>query len=102
MEQTATLHGEARITLTSSYGYKAAKKLNYTALTTKVPKDGKSLLDLGGGFQRYLDSKLAVLYFALELDKQLLKRNLDGVFVNACHPGETFVERPSASANEQF
>lgn len=87
MEQTAKLYGEARITLTSSHGYKAARKLDYHYLTTKIPGDGTSLLHLSGGFQRYLDSKLAVLYLALELNKKLQRRGLNNIFVNACHPG---------------
>lgn len=88
IEETAGRYGEARITLTSSEGYKAAKKLDYTALTTIVPNDGTSLLQLGGGFQRYLNSKLAVLYFALELDKRIWRKTGGTVFVNACQPGK--------------
>jgi NAD(P)-dependent dehydrogenase (short-subunit alcohol dehydrogenase family) len=90
VEQTASFYGEARITLTSSHGYKAAKKLNYNALTTRVPGDGTSLLHLAGGMQRYLDSKLAVLYFALELDRKLHEKGLHNIFVNACHPGRAY------------
>lgn len=89
MEHTANSHGEARITLTSSHGYKAARKIDYDYLTTKIPLDGTSLLHLGAGFQRYLNSKLAVLYLALEMDKILQGRGVKNVFVNACHPGNT-------------
>jgi NAD(P)-dependent dehydrogenase (short-subunit alcohol dehydrogenase family) len=89
VEETANIHGEARITLTSSHGYKWAKKLSYTDLTTRIPDDGTSLLHLNAGFQRYCDSKLAVLYFALQLNKQLSFKNTTNVFVNACHPGNS-------------
>jgi len=88
VERTATLHGEARITMTSSEGHKQAKKLDYDALTQLVPNDGKKRRNLVGGCQRYLDSQLAVLYFALELDKRLRARGVNNVFVNACHPGK--------------
>jgi len=88
VERTANQHGEARITFTSSHGYKAAKKLDYKALTTRIPNDGTKFSHLGGGFQRYLDSKLAVLYLALALDQELWnRRGVRNVFVNACHPG---------------
>lgn len=93
VKQTANSYGEARITLTSSYGYKAAKKLDYMALTTIVPDDGTSFLHLGGGMQRYLDSKLAVLYFAMELDKILWASGVHNVFVNSCHPGKMFPQK---------
>ena len=69
-------------------GYKRAVKLDYSALTTRVADDGTSLIHLSGGFQRYLNSKLAVLYLALELDRRLWVRGLRNVFVNACHPGK--------------
>ncbi len=88
VERSADLHGEARITMTSSQGYIAAKKLDYAALQTAVPKDGTSLLHLSGGFQRYVDSKLAVLYFAMELNKRVRARKVENVYINACHPGK--------------
>jgi hypothetical protein len=93
IEETAGRYGEARITLTSSEGYKAAKKLDYKALITIVPNDGTSWRQLGGSFQRYLNSKLAVLYFALELDKRIWEKTGGTVFVNACQPGKQ-VQQP--------
>lgn len=86
VKETANQQGEARITLTSSYGYKWANKLNYTSLTTRIPNDGTSLHDLNGGWHRYCDSKLAVLYLALQLNAHLSSKKIDNVFVNACHP----------------
>jgi NAD(P)-dependent dehydrogenase (short-subunit alcohol dehydrogenase family) len=88
VEKTATKFGDARITFTSSRGHKEATKLDYIALTTRVPDDGTSLRHLSGGYQRYLNSKLAVLYLALELDKRLQARGVKDVFVNACQPGK--------------
>jgi NAD(P)-dependent dehydrogenase (short-subunit alcohol dehydrogenase family) len=90
VEKTATKYGDARITFTSSRGHKDATKLDYTALTTRVPDDGTSLRHLAGGYQRYLNSKLAVLYLALELDKRLQARRVKNVFVNACQPGKEY------------
>jgi NAD(P)-dependent dehydrogenase (short-subunit alcohol dehydrogenase family) len=90
VEKTATKYGNGRITFTSSRGHKEATKLDYTALTTRVPDDGTSLRHLAGGYQRYLNSKLAVLYLALELDKRLQARGVKNVFVNACQPGEEY------------
>jgi hypothetical protein len=88
IDHTAKLCGEARITYTSSRGYLAATKLDYKALTTRVPDDGTSLSDLGGGFQRYLNSKLAVLYLAKALDQEIWIKSSESIFVNACHPGK--------------
>jgi NAD(P)-dependent dehydrogenase (short-subunit alcohol dehydrogenase family) len=88
VERTADAHGEARITLTGSYSYKWARKLDYGHLTTAVPGDGTSLRHLSAGWQRYCDSKLAVLYLALQLDRQLETRGVKNVFVNVCQPGE--------------
>jgi NAD(P)-dependent dehydrogenase (short-subunit alcohol dehydrogenase family) len=90
VEKTATKYGDARITLTSSRGHKEATKLDYTALTTRVPDDGTSLLHLSGGYQRYLNSKLAVLYLALEMDRRLQAKGVKNVFVNACQPGKEY------------
>jgi NAD(P)-dependent dehydrogenase (short-subunit alcohol dehydrogenase family) len=90
VEKTATKCGDARITFTSSRGHKEATKLDYIALTTRIPDDGTSFRHLAGGYQRYLNSKLAVLYLALELDKRLQARGVKNVFVNACQPGEEY------------
>ena len=85
---TAKVYGEARITFTSSRGYSDATKLDYKALTTRVPDDGTSLRHLSGGFQRYLNSKLAVLYLAKALDQEIWVKSSESIFVNACHPGK--------------
>jgi hypothetical protein len=80
-----------------------AHKLDYTALTTPIPGDGTSLMHLGRAFQRYLDSKLGVLYLALELDRRLW--DVDGVrnvFVNACHPGKARVPPSPLSPTIRF
>ena len=99
MQKTADQYGEARITLTSSEGYKLAKKLDYKALTTRVPDDGKHYKDVPAGFQRYVDSKLAVLYLAFEMNKRIRARGVTNVYVNACHPGMSALQatRPQDS-----
>lgn len=56
-------------------------------LSTAKPDDGKSLRDTPEAFGRYMDSKLANLYFAKELDRRLQARGVGNVFCNACHPG---------------
>ena len=90
IEKTAHSSGQARVTLTSSDAYKTAARLDHKALTTKVPDDGTRWADLPGRFQRYADSKLAVLYYGLELDK-LSRRGVQDVFVNVVHPSRNFL-----------
>jgi NAD(P)-dependent dehydrogenase (short-subunit alcohol dehydrogenase family) len=91
IDNTAKIYGQARITFTSSVGYKKANRLDTLALTTQIPNDGTSLLHLKGAFQRYLDSKLAVLYLAMALAKEVWTKNSASIFVNACHPGKHLV-----------
>lgn len=93
IDSTARVYGDARITFTSSRGYTDAKKLDYKALTTPIPDDGTSLLHLKGAFQRYLDSKLAVLYLAKALDQDIWVKSSESIFVNACHPGMFYMSR---------
>ena len=71
----------------SSIGYKGARKLDYEMLSTVKPGDGKGIADAPEALRRYSDSKLANLYFALELDRRLRARGVDYVFCNVCHPG---------------
>ena len=87
IEDTANRSGEARIVIVSSYGYKTARKLDYDKLCTVKPGDGTGIADAPEALMRYSDSKLANLYFALELDRRLQSRGKDNVFCNACHPG---------------
>ncbi|KAL9121747.1 MAG: hypothetical protein Q9187_001687 [Circinaria calcarea] len=87
VEDTATSHGEARIVVTSSAGYKGATKLDYKALTTPVPTDGSHWWHIFSSFRRYLTSKLANIYFTNELDRRLQARGITNVYCNSCHPG---------------
>jgi NAD(P)-dependent dehydrogenase (short-subunit alcohol dehydrogenase family) len=87
VKQTAAKYGDARIVVTSSNGYKMARKIGYDALTTRVPEDGSKFADLDGAFKRYCVSKLASLYLAVDLDRRLQHEGHKNVFVNACHPG---------------
>jgi NAD(P)-dependent dehydrogenase (short-subunit alcohol dehydrogenase family) len=86
IERTATTKGEARIIMTSSEGYKLATKFDYAALTQEIPDDGTSIFHLWRSFRRYCNSKLGVIYLALDLDRQLRSRGVTNVRVNACHP----------------
>jgi NAD(P)-dependent dehydrogenase (short-subunit alcohol dehydrogenase family) len=88
IKQTAKDYGEARVTLTSSNGYKVAPKLDYEVITTRIPDDGKSLWDVGGAWMRYVTSKLGLVYFVASLTKQLREQDIQNVYVNACHPGK--------------
>ena len=87
IESSANRNGEARIVIVGSVGYKAARKLDYDLLVTAKPNDGKSFGDTPAAFGRYVDSKLANLYFAKELDQRLQDRGVKNVFCNSCHPG---------------
>jgi NAD(P)-dependent dehydrogenase (short-subunit alcohol dehydrogenase family) len=91
IKETARKHGEARIVMTSSDGYKMARKLDYDALVTKIPHDGEKLGHLSGSFQRYFNSKLAVVYFVVELDRRLREAGCDNVYINTCHPGNAIM-----------
>jgi hypothetical protein len=78
-----------RITITSSEGYKAVKQLNYEMFTRTIGeiKNSKrgAMLE---GIKRYLNSKLGMLYIALELNKRLQEEGTKNIHVNAVHPGE--------------
>jgi NAD(P)-dependent dehydrogenase (short-subunit alcohol dehydrogenase family) len=87
IEETATTHGDARITITGSQGYKQATKLDYEAMSRSIPGDGLAYKDIATAFQRYLNSKLGSLYFTMELDKRIRAKGSPNVFVNCCHPG---------------
>ncbi|KAL9028130.1 MAG: hypothetical protein Q9196_003457 [Gyalolechia fulgens] len=71
IKQTSVTHGDGRIVVTSSIGYRFATGLDYTSLTTARPGDGDSVWDVKPAFVRYGNSKLANIYFANELAKRL-------------------------------
>lgn len=88
IENTAnTTSSDARIVITSSAGYKMARKLDFASLKEHKEEDGKTIRELPDAFKRYCDSKLANLYFAAELDRRLQARGVKNVFCNSCHPG---------------
>lgn len=88
IQSTATTNGEARIVVVSSEAVKfAASGIDYKALTTRIPGDGKSLFDLKAAMLRYANSKLANIYFAEELDRRLRAESVENVYVDSCHPG---------------
>lgn len=68
-------------------GYLGATKLDYKALTTPVPTDGSHWWHIFNSFRRYLNSKLANIYFTNELDRRLQARGITNVYCNSCHPG---------------
>ncbi|KAL8953789.1 MAG: hypothetical protein Q9222_000354 [Ikaeria aurantiellina] len=87
VKDTSIRHGDARIVITSSIGYRSATGLDYAALTTSRPGDGDSVWDVKPAFVRYGNSKLANIYFANELAKRLQDDGYDHIYCNSCHPG---------------
>lgn len=87
IKQTSVTHGDARIVMTSSIGYKSATGLDYTSLTTARLSDGDSVWDVKPAFIRYGNSKLANIYFTNELAKRLREDGFKNVYCNSCHPG---------------
>lgn len=73
--------------MVSSMAYGMAERIDYDALTHTVADDGTKLRDLKGAMTRYGNSKLANIYFALELDRRLRERSINNVYCNSCHPG---------------
>lgn len=88
VKESANANGSARITITASNGYKAVSKLDYDMFTTPVDANPGALSGMSKSFQRYLNSKLGVLYFAMELDRRLRAEGVKNVIVNAVHPGQ--------------
>ena len=82
---------DSRIVFVSSEGYKISPKINYSQLQTPPPGDKDGYLDMIPIFQRYCTSKLAILYMTMELNRRLLARGHDHIFVNAIHPGLFFI-----------
>lgn len=87
MKSSANQHGEARITITSSSGFKMVPVLDYEAFTTSVPRTGFVLSRMLISFRRYTNSKLGSLYLVMELDRRLREAGVENIRVNAVHPG---------------
>ncbi|KAL8857331.1 MAG: hypothetical protein Q9178_006097 [Gyalolechia marmorata] len=87
LKQTSRLYSEARIVVTSSIGYRTATGLDYSTLTQARPGDGESVWDLVPSFVRYGNSKLANIYFTIELDRRLREDGYTSIYCNSCHPG---------------
>lgn len=88
VKESANANGAARITITASNGYKAISKLDYDMFTTPMEANPSAISGMSKSFQRYLNSKLGVLYFAMELDRRLRAEGVENVFVNPVHPGQ--------------
>ena len=89
VEQTAASHGEGRIVITSSLGYKWATKLDFTALKTAIPDDGAKVRHITEAFWRYCNSKLANIYFINELDRRLQDKGVKNIYCTSCEPGKS-------------
>lgn len=88
VKESANANGAARITITASNGYKMVPKLDYDMFTTPMETKGSTLSLMGKSFNRYVNSKLGVLYFAMELDRRMRADGVTNVCVNAVHPGQ--------------
>ena len=73
-------------------GHRSSKGLDEKALTTPIPGDGKSMRQIPAAFVRYGDSKLANIWFTMELDRRLQAKGITNVYTNCCHPGKYFTQ----------
>ncbi|KAI9893330.1 MAG: hypothetical protein M1814_000460 [Vezdaea aestivalis] len=87
LERTAGEQGDARVVVVSSDAHRAAPRIDYKALETAVESDGTSYLHLAGAFKRYGTSKLANIYYTVDLDRRLRARGVNNVYCNAIDPG---------------
>ncbi|KAL8889235.1 MAG: hypothetical protein Q9215_003484 [Flavoplaca cf. flavocitrina] len=87
LKRTSKTHGDVRVVVTSSIGYRNATGLDYSALTQTRPGDGDSVWDMIPAFVRYGNSKLVNVYFSLELDRRLREDGYTNMYCNSCHPG---------------
>ncbi|KAI4099297.1 MAG: hypothetical protein LQ339_006089 [Xanthoria mediterranea] len=87
LKRTSKSYGDVRIVVTSSIGYRNATGLDYLALTQARPGDGDSVWDVIPAFVRYGNSKLANIYFTIELDRRLREEGYTDMYCNSCHPG---------------
>lgn len=95
IKATANEHGEARIVVVGSNGYKIVSKFDYEACTSGVPHEGKWMLGIMfTAWYRYLNSKLGTLYFTMELNRRLKEEGVENVFVNTLHPGKCSCCKP--------
>lgn len=90
LEKTAQANdGDVRVVITSSSAYQfvGSDGIDFDTITTARSGDGQSVLDMKAAGKRYGRSKMANILFAQELDRRLKRRGVEGVRVNACHPG---------------
>jgi NAD(P)-dependent dehydrogenase (short-subunit alcohol dehydrogenase family) len=88
IKTSANVHGETRITITSSSGYKVCRKLDYGLFKSPIPSEKKSVLSImKESMKRYVNSKLGILYIAMELDRRLRASGIKNIRVNAVQPG---------------
>jgi NAD(P)-dependent dehydrogenase (short-subunit alcohol dehydrogenase family) len=65
------------------------RKLDYDLFQSPIPPKAKSVLSATKeSMKRYINSKLGVLYIAMELDRRLQASGVKNVRVNAVHPGQ--------------
>jgi NAD(P)-dependent dehydrogenase (short-subunit alcohol dehydrogenase family) len=64
------------------------RKLDYDLFTSPIPEAKSVLSTTKESMKRYINSKLGVLYIAMELDRRLQAAGVKNVRVNAVHPGQ--------------
>lgn len=97
LEKTAKVNGgDSRVVVTSSTAYQFVgnEGINFDTIATRQEGDGQSIFDMRAAGQRYGRSKLANILFAQELNRRLIRRGVDGVRVNSCHPGTSSYPEP--------
>ena len=63
--------------------------MDYDLFENPIPLEAKSVLSAAkDSMKRYINSKLGVLYIAMELDRRLQASGVKNVRVNAVHPGQ--------------
>ncbi|KKY27105.1 putative short chain type [Phaeomoniella chlamydospora] len=78
---------DTRIVIVSSNAHRDATPLDYSAMRSADPKSTGCLSNFADLWRQYSNAKLANIYFATELDRRLSSNNIEGIYVNCCHPG---------------
>lgn len=84
IEHTSTMHGNARIIVTTSSLHTICQELNLDSLSSPTPPKSPAAWD---GWWRYGRSKLAVILFTRYLSKLEQDKGMQSVYVNCYFPG---------------
>lgn len=84
LEETANVHGNARIVVTTSSFHLACQEIDFASVTSTTRTKSPTAVD---SCYRYARSKLANVLFTKELTRILDRRGVDDVYVNCFFPG---------------